>query len=255
MTNSKELAYAKYNPFLWGNFIMKNKQQIILGSLVLVLAIAILVIVSLISQPQDVRSRAQTTDTTPPTPTSACQTPGGIQNVNIEYPNPKPNDNTGFIFDQANCSWSALTGAANYIITITEVDTGTKVKNNETVSASTTKVIFPVTNGKTYKCDVTGANSCGTTGPIGTATALCKTSVVVSNTPTPTPAVAPTATPASVAPTATPVPTAPPAQVVVPTSTPAPVITSPGNETPIVIGITGVIITIIGGAIFLVAGL
>lgn len=231
---------------------MKNKQQIILGSLVLVIAISILVIVSFISQPQDVRSRAQTTDTTP-TPASACQTPGGIQNVAIEYPNPKP-DNTGFIFDQANCSWSALTGAANYIITITDVDTGTKVKNNETVTSGTTKVIFPVTNGKTYKCDVTAANACGTTGPIGTATALCKTSVVVSDTPTPAP-IAPTATPASVAPTATPVPAAPPAQVIIPTSTPTPVIASPGNETPIAIGITGVIITIIGGAIFFLAGL
>ncbi len=231
---------------------MKNKQQIILGSLVLVIAVAILVIVSFISQPQDVRSRAQTTDsTTTPTPTAACQTPGGIQNVAIEYPNPK-SDNTGFIFDQANCSWSALTGAANYIITITDVDTGTKVKNNETVTSSTTKVIFPVTNGKTYKCDVTAANSCGTTGPIGTATALCKTDVVVTPAPTSTPAVAPTSTPA-VAPTTPPV--VPTAQVIIPTNTPAPVIASPGNETPMIIGAAGIIVTIIGAAIFLVAGL
>lgn len=227
---------------------MKNKQQIILGTLILAIAIAVLVVVSFISQPQDIRSRAQVTDTTPTPTNSACQTPGGVQNVSIEYPNPKP-DNSGFIFTEANCSWSQVSGAANYIVTVTEVDSGTKVKNNETVNSGTTKIIFPVTNGKTYKCDVTAANTCGTTGPIGTDTALCQTSVVASPAPTATPG--PTSTPAPAAPTPT---LAPTTQVIIPTNTPAPTMV-PGNEVPVAIGITGAIVTIIGGALFLFAGL
>lgn len=114
----------------------------------------------------------------------ACTTPAAVTNVVVTYP-----DCTGStcLFTQANCTWAAVTGAASYQITATEVDSNTVVKN-QTVDSATTKVVFPVTSGKTYKCDVTAINSCGQSGGTGSDTLLCKIDGITS---------APTAVPTS----------------------------------------------------------
>ena len=101
----------------------------------------------------------------------ACTTPGAPSNVTIDYPNCSGQDCN---FEQASCSWGAATGATSYSVSVTEVDSGTAVATNQTVTGTT--YVFPVTPNKTYKCDVTGTNSCGQAGATGTASLLCQTS-------------------------------------------------------------------------------
>lgn len=109
-------------------------------------------------------------------------------------------------FDQASCSWDAVSGASNYSLTITEEETNTIIKQ-ETVSGSTTKYVFPITANRTYRCDVSAVNECGTLGPAGSASALC----VAEGVATPAPATPPPATPPP--PTPTPPPPTPRPQV------------------------------------------
>lgn len=110
-------------------------------------------------------------------------------------------------FDQASCTWDAEPAAVSYSVTVIEVDSGQTIKT-ETIPAGTTKVVFPVTANKTYRCDVAAANACGTLGPAGSASALCAAEGVA----TPAPSVAPSVAP-SIAPTQPPVVVVPKAKV------------------------------------------
>ena len=104
-------------------------------------------------------------------------------------------------FDQASCTWDPVDGATAYSLTITEEETNTIIKQ-EQISAGTTKYKFPITANRTYRCDVSAKNECGTLGPAGSASALCAAEGLA----TPAPSVAPVATPVpTVAPTKAPV--------------------------------------------------
>jgi len=130
-----------------------------------------------------------------PVSAQACTAPTTPQNVKVTYPNCT---GTQCSFTSALCSWTAVSGATNYSVTVTDVDDNTTVQSQQ-YDANTTQVNFTVTSGKTYKCDVTATNSCGTS-PAGTDTLLCKVDGITG------------------APTATPLPTSPP----VATNTPLP---------------------------------
>lgn len=125
----------------------------------------------------------------------AQSAPGQVQNVLIEYPSCVGNECT---FTEASCSWSPTSGAATYSVKITDVNENALIKN-ESFSASTDIITFPVVNGRTYKCDVAAVNSAGTAGPEGSASLLCQVDQVESSPPTATPV-----------PTRPPVKTAPP---------------------------------------------
>lgn len=234
---------------LWSISMIKNKGQIILGGLILAVATAILVIASFINQPQDVRSRAQEAS---PTPTSTCQTPGGVQNVRIDYPYCQGSSCSS---SQASCSWDAVSGAVSYTVKVTEIDTGTIVKNNQIVTSPPLTIVFSINNGKTYQCDAAATNACGTSGQIGTDQRLCQAQVVATPTPSAIPTIGPTATTVTNAPTVTPAPNVPAAVIIVPTSTPRPIIVAPGAETTVALGTVGVLITIISIALFFMSGL
>lgn len=107
-------------------------------------------------------------------------------------------------FDKASCSWDPVSGASSYNVKVTEVDSGNVVKT-DSITSGTTKIVFPVTPGKTYKCEVTAVNSCGSTGGTGSDSLLCS---VPGNTtsPSPTPKATPTPPPATPAPVSTPTP-------------------------------------------------
>lgn len=102
-------------------------------------------------------------------------------------------------FDKAGCNWAAVSGATKYNVKVTEVETGVTIKS-ETVTG--TKTSFPVVQGRTYKCEVSAVNSCGSVGGTNEDSLLCEVDAFVSPTPTPTPP-PPVETP-------TPAPTPPP---------------------------------------------
>jgi len=131
--------------------------------------------------------------TATPVPTTAsCPVPAQVQNVKVEYPGCT---GTQCSFANATCSWGASTDATQYQLTITEVETNTSVKN-EKVPTTTTTVTFPVTQGKTYKCNVSGVNACGTSGVAGSYSLLCETDALLEPTAAPTaPPAKPTAKP------------------------------------------------------------
>jgi len=174
-----------------------NRIFIIVGIILLLVAIPLTVYLS--RQQQNVSSRAQEIS---PTPTPLCQAPPVVTNVKVEYPSCV---GAQCSFVQASCSWDAITGATSYAIKISQVESGAVVRN-DSVNASTTRIVFSVVQDKTYQCDVSAVSSCGT-GPVGTHSLLCAVQGVVS---TPTPPVQPTV------PVSTPVPT------LVPTATPIP---------------------------------
>lgn len=188
-----------------------NKQTIVglgvFAILLIVIPVTVFFINSTDTTSQDIRSLAAETAPTA-TPTVSCQAPPTVSNVAVTYPSCDSNNNCAL--DQAKCSWDAVTtGVTNYAVKITEVDSSTVIKN-ESVSSPTTEYVFPVTQGKTYECQVSALNACGATGPAGIATALCQIEGQLT-TPTSTPAVtttvAPTSPPAIGAPvTPTPIP-------------------------------------------------
>lgn len=138
-----------------------------------------------------VSTRAQTvTPTATPTPSGTCTTPAQPTGVTLTYPSVVGTDVS---YTQALCSWDAVSGAANYNVTFTNVDTNTVVQT-QTVASTTTQLVFPVDQGKTYKCDVAAVNSCGTAGAVGTYSLLCQTNAILTTTVAPT--VAPTLPPA-----------------------------------------------------------
>lgn len=240
-----------------------DKRMLIIGGLVMVLLIAIPLTVYIANQQQDVRSSADTgsliatvsptatplaTSTTAPTsspspiptstptvaasptttpsgtvtPTSsACQTPATVSNVTFNYPSCV---GTQCNFTQASCSWAAVNGATSYSVKITQVESGT-VTSTTTVNAPTVTTAFTVEQGKTYRCDISAVNSCGTSGQAGSAQALCSVDGQ---------ATTPTATPVQVIPT----------------------IAAVGDiQTTTLVGIGGILTTIIGGILFLFSGI
>lgn len=127
-------------------------------------------------------------DATPKVLAQTCATPAQVPNVQVSYPSCVGDQCN---FTQAGCSWGAVTGASNYQVKATEVDTGTVVYN-QTVAASVANVVFPITQKRTYKCDVSAVNSCGNVGIAGTHSLLCEADAAVTTTPIPTsPPVAP----------------------------------------------------------------
>ncbi len=240
---------------------------------IIILVVGILILggigatIFVLNQPQDTRSRASnptpapvipTTTTAPSispspstlvTPTggigggsaqqSTCATPTSAQNVLVEYPGCE-GDNC--LFTQASCTWDPNNDATTYNLTVTEVETGSVVRN-ESIPNSTTKVLFPVTQGRTYKCDISVANSCGNVSAVSSDQLLCEADAII---PTATPTVATTPAPTASA-TATIAPTTAP--TVVPTITPTPPIVGGLTPTLSVFGV--VLILIIGGIVFL----
>lgn len=116
---------------------------------------------------------------------SFAQTPAAVTGVLVEYPECQ-GDSCSFV--QASCSWAAVTDATSYTYTITEVDTNTQVQSAN-VSSSTLSVVFPVTQGRTYKCDVFATNAGGASGATGTHSLLCSAEGLL-DTPTPAPTTA-----------------------------------------------------------------
>ena len=233
-----------------------NKKILIVAIIVLVLLIIPLTIF-LVMQQQNVNSNAQVasnlpaTNTLSPTPTTtpttvACQPPDAVQNVKITYPYCQGQPCQ---FDQASCSWDQVATAVSYTATITQVDSGTVVATNS-IQSPTVTTVFPVTQGKTYKCDVTATNACGASGGTGTDTLLCQVDQVFS----PTPTVSPTPTTPTLAPTITlsPAPTATPTPILT-TTTPIPPLPPTGNASIVKYGLGGVAITTFGGLLFLLS--
>lgn len=155
----------------------------------------------------------------------ACAAPATPTGVTVEYPGCN-----GSTCDaaQASCTWVAQSDAASYNVTVTEVETGTIVMNNESQTSDTTKVIFAITQGRTYKCDVVAVSSCGGLSAAASDQLLCEADAII-DTPTPAP------------PTATPIP---------PTATPS--IAPPGGimQTAAIMG--GVLVVIFGGILLFV---
>lgn len=131
------------------------------------------------------------TNLVPQANAQTCTTPAQVTGVTIAYPYCI---GTSCSFSQASCTWNASADAAQYKLTVTEVDSGNVVVSE---TAAATSKVFTVTGNKTYKCDVSGVNSCGTSGTAGTFSLLCEVD-----------AAAPIPTTAPAAPTA--VPTVPP---------------------------------------------
>jgi hypothetical protein len=121
-----------------------------------------------------------------------CTTPAQVSNVEVSYPSCV---GAQCSFVEADCTWEAVSGAANYSVKVTEVDSGSVIKN-VTVGGSSVSYTFPVTQGKTYRCDIAAVNSCGTSGPTGSAEAVCEVDgLTVSTAPSATPTPTPTPTP------------------------------------------------------------
>lgn len=155
----------------------------------------------------------------------ACAAPAAASGVVVEFPGC-----TGDSCDltQASCSWSSQADAASFNVTITEVESGTILKNNESQSASTLKILFPITQGKTYKCDVVAVSACGGLAAATSDQLLCQVDALI------TPSVAPTATP------------------IPPTPTPTPTIAPPGGMFQTLALSAGILIAVVGGIILLV---
>lgn len=111
-----------------------------------------------------------------------CPTPPQVQNVLVEYPG-CVGDTCNFT--QASCSWDQVSGATQYKLTMTQVESGSVVVS-ETVTATSSSKIFNVVQGKTYKCEVAAVNSCGAVGLAGSHSLLCQVDALVETTPTPT---------------------------------------------------------------------
>ena len=155
----------------------------------------------------------------------SCSAPVPASGVSVEYPGC---NGSSCDLVQASCAWSSQSDAVSFNVTVTEVETGTVIKNNESQLGSTTKILFNITQGKTYKCDVVAVSACGGLAAATSDQLLCEADALI-DTPTPTQVVVS-------APTATPVP---------PTATPT--IAPPGGILQTVTIIGGILIAIVGG--------
>jgi len=214
-----------------------------------ILLVSIPFVVYLSSQQQDPRSRADEPAA------GTCQAPAQVTGVLVDYPYCNGDQCS---FTQASCEWTPVSGATSYNATITEVETSRTIAPSPAspINASTTKVTFPVTTGKTYKCDVSAVNSCGA-GPVGTHSLLCQADTSTFPTSTPIPTVIPSPIPTTpIIPTSPVYPTASPAATLIPSPTtivfvPTVTIEAPGNSTTTVLGIAGLVVAFIGGALLL----
>lgn len=165
---------------------------------------------------------ATPTGTTTPVPTAtggACQTPTAVTGVEVNYPSCQ---GTQCNFTEASCTWAATNGAVSYSVKVTQVESGTVTKTT-TVTAPTVTTSFPVEQGKTYRCDISAINSCGTSGEAGSAQAVCVVDGLVSS----------------------------PTQVqVIPT-----VVPTGDTKTTILVGIGGTMIALLGGLLFFFSGI
>mgnify|MGYP002074439314 CR=1 FL=1 len=152
----------------------------------------------------------------------SCSAPAVASGVTVEFPGC---NGSSCDLTQASCAWNSQADAASYNVTVTEVETGTIIKNNESQSSSTTKVLFPITQGRTYKCDVVAVASCGSLAAASSDQLLCEADAII-DTPTPTTVAVP--------PTATPIPA-------------TPTIAPPGGFLQTVSIVGGVLIVIVGG--------
>jgi hypothetical protein len=229
-------VYAEYNQK------MSRRNLIAIGILFVVLLGAIFVTLFLISSNQDTRSNAET----PPDPFPVVSEapievqdgtegdPGPVENVSVNYPNIEGDEAD---FTKASCTWDPNTAASQYNLKVTEVDTGTVLKE-ELVNSGIAKDVFSVTPNNTYRCEVAAVNAAGISGAAGVDEQVCE--VEESAQPTPTVPVEPTATPIAT-PTATLVP---------PTSTPRPTLPPTGGVGTIAtVGLGGVLLFLIGGAL------
>lgn len=233
-----------------------NKKYLILGAVGFFLIAGIAITLLLLKNSQDVRSRAQALPTPAITATpgvgsasptaplaqindAACPAPAATNNVLVDFPNC---EGINCSFTDASCTWDASADATTYNVTITEVEAGTQVKQ-ESLATGVLKTVFPVTQGKTYKCEVSAKNACGATGAATSHQLLCVVDAMVSPTEAPTPTIAPTATPTpTVAPTNTPIPTKS-----IPTGTPP----QAGSYAQTIGILGGVMLAIIGGILLL----
>ena len=121
----------------------------------------------------------------------ACASPVTPLGVNVDYPNC-----SGGSCDltRASCGWALQGDAASYNVTVTEVETGTIIKNNENQTGTTSTVNFPITQLRTYKCDVVAVAACGSLSLVASDQLLCDADAII-GTPTPTNAVVPTVVP------------------------------------------------------------
>lgn len=172
---------------------MNKKTGIIIAAVAVALIGVVALTLLLLSQEQDTRSSADNaqplvTPITTPIPSqtattndTSCPTPGQVQNVLVEFPNCEGDQCN---FTQASCSWASVAGATKYQLKITEVESGAVVKDQQ-VEASITRDVFAVNANKTYKCDVSAINSCGTSGVAGSHSLFCEVDALV-ETPSPT---------------------------------------------------------------------
>lgn len=156
----------------------------------------------------------------------SCSAPAIASGVTVEYPGC---NGSSCDLVQASCAWASQADAASFNVTVTEVETGTVIKNNESQLSTTTKILFNITQGRTYKCDVVAVSACGGLATATSDQLLCEADALI-DTPTPSP------TTVVSGPTAT---TAPP--------TATPTIAPPGDilQTATIIG--GILIAIVGG--------
>lgn len=130
----------------------------------------------------------------------ACAAPATPAGLTVEYPSCNGNQCD---LAQAECTWSSQADVSSFNLTITEVESGVLVKNNESESASTTKIVFPVTQGRTYRCSLVAVSSCGGLSTAATNELMCEADAML--TPSPTiavPTATPTPTPANTPPVA-----------------------------------------------------
>lgn len=162
----------------------------------------------------------------------SCSAPAVASGVIVEYPGC---NGSSCDLAQASCSWTSQADASSYNVTVTELETSTVIKNNESHPNTTTKILFNITQGRTYKCDVVSVASCGALAAAASDQLLCEADALI-DTPTPTQASS--------------VPTTAPG---VPTAIPAPLqpIDAPGGLVPTVGLIGAILLVIVGGIVFL----
>lgn len=218
---------------------MSTRNIIAIVVLFVVLLGAIFVTLFLISSSQDTRSNADTPDDFPVISEAPIEVqdgeeegPGSVDGVRVDYPNIEGDQAN---WEQANCSWNANTNASTYSIKVLEVDTETVIAE-ESVNSGVTNKVFPITSGNTYRCEVAAVNSAGVAGTAGFDEQVCVSDAPVTS---PSPVASPSATIA---------PTAIPTVVAQPTVTPT--LPPTGSfGTIATIGLGGVILMLIGGAL------
>lgn len=139
---------------------------------------------------------------------------------------------------QASCLWDALSTATSYSVRVIDTSNNQVIKSQ---TVTTTSLTFPFQTGRTYRCEVSAVNNCGTGGvsqAINTCTALPSPtptftpSPTLTNTPTltPTATLTPTLTPTAT-PSATPTRTPTPTSTLTPTPSACPVPATATNIT------------------------